>query len=344
MKLTDGCRDKLVSITVGTGVAAVETLATGVPGGTAFVASGLGGLLLNRGARASREWERVVSRHRRQVEAQWSTWGDTDTLDGSQLESAIASFNEVIPKIDLTENDIYALVSDPAPDLPPLSVRLAQRLLIEAAACHEGFADRGQPDGDEQIARRFFVAVVAGAHAQLWNDGDFREKHAPAIRERMAREIRLVRQDIVDLKVKMDELISVLTESEAEKAKLAETTGRLQADLGATQRLITGFLSSILRRDIGPEEIAPTLFELARDWQRVGERLADATGGNNIDPRLTDLRRQARDAYRAEDTETLWSLFTEIERIEEEGLAQMEAAAREVQEQVELRRARVIEA
>lgn len=149
------------------------SLATGIvpPGGAAQFSFGIATLLGHFSNRHVKSAEHVLAQFHRKLESDWRAWaagsGDTTT---EELELAIASFNEVLPLIELSPAEIVSKRFD--------AQAMADLILSKAETA---MPDAYRPTQQNSIARRFLHDLTRQAYGYLTAMPDFTAKIAPTL-------------------------------------------------------------------------------------------------------------------------------------------------------------------
>jgi hypothetical protein len=98
-----------------------------------------------------------------------------------------------------------------------------------------------------------------------------------------------------------------------------------------------------VKHEVAPEQFAATLFKIADDWKRAGEKIDALSFAENLSPRLSALRDKAKAAHQAGSLDKAEELLAEIMHEEIDALKKLENHEREVQEEIRLRKRGVAE-
>jgi tetratricopeptide (TPR) repeat protein len=149
-----------------------------------------------------------------------------------------------------------------------------------------------------------------------------------------------VQQDTSAIRAGVERLTAQLDLTQREKETLALALAEAQARFASTQSTVLGFLQTIVGRDVAPDQMVATLFEIARRWDDLGRRIVELEGGSrNLSPDIAPLRAQAAEAHAAGDVATAEHLLAEIDEKEAATLARLLAHHQEVAAEIALRRA-----
>lgn len=149
-----------------------------------------------------------------------------------------------------------------------------------------------------------------------------------------------VQQDTSAIRAGVERLTAQLDLTQREKEALALALGEAQARFASTQSTVLGFLQTIVGRDVAPDQMVATLFEIARRWDDLGRRIVELEGGSrNLSPDIAPLRAKAAEAHAAGDVETAERLLAQIDEKEAATLARLLAYHQEVAAEIALRRA-----
>ena len=132
--------------------------------------------------------------------------------------------------------------------------------------------------------------------------------------------------------------LAALHLSLADRAAIEEALRRAESELHTTRTMLAVFLKTILTKDIPADQFAAALFELAVNWRFAGEQINALDASRNLTPELDKLRQKAKDAYAAEQAETVWSLLTEVEVAEQRAYDKLANYAQDVAREMDQRR------
>jgi tetratricopeptide (TPR) repeat protein/pimeloyl-ACP methyl ester carboxylesterase len=152
------------------------------------------------------------------------------------------------------------------------------------------------------------------------------------------RKIDDVKDDTQAIRENVDRLMADLSMSKAEREGLVGELAKVKAEYGGTVDLVSGFLETMVRRKVAPEQFAATLFKIAGDWKSAGEKIDALSYSGNLSPHLSVLRDQAKAAHGAGRLDEAEKLLGEIARAEIDALKRLEDHEREVQEEIRLRK------
>lgn len=148
-----------------------------------------------------------------------------------------------------------------------------------------------------------------------------------------------VQQDTSAIRAGVERLTAQLDLTQREKETLAVALAEAQARFASTQSTVLGFLQTIVGRDVAPDQMVATLFEIARRWDDLGRRIVELEASRNLSPDIAPLRAKAAEAHAAGDVETAEHLLAEIDEKEAANLARLLAHDREVAAEIAVRRA-----
>jgi tetratricopeptide (TPR) repeat protein len=308
-------RDKLAKIVAG----AVAAASFSAPAGGVSMALGGWGLIERLRARRSAEFDAVV----RDL-SDWLAAEQADRRDGRDapaLAGAEAALAQVVGSCALEPAQIVAARLDPD--------ALAQAVLARAEAALPGvYADRDPRNSDAHEARTFLLRVVGATFAHLLANREFVERLAPDLWRGVFGAVDGVREAVDAL-------------PDAIRREVETAVARLRDELGARDRLILGFIRTATQKEVAPDQIEATLFDMAVEWREARGR-ADGGALANLTPDLSGLRAEAQAAHEADDVERFWTLLTELERREAAALEAVTTRRREIEaEQTALRAAHV---
>ena len=93
--------------------------------------------------------------------------------------------------------------------------------------------------------------------------------------------------------LRLDETLEKLSLTEEQKtAALIELT-KSKGDIESIVRVVAGFLTSIYREEVPPEQFAATFFRLIEDWRMAGVRIDALSASRNLTPHIAILREAA---------------------------------------------------
>ena len=145
-------------------------------------------------------------------------------------------------------------------------------------------------------------------------------------------EIRRMLRDVVDT------LTGELRLSNAERMALAEELAKAKTELNGTNALIAGFLETMRGRQVPPDRFAPTLFSMVADLRKADAQIDALTFSRNLTPQLVPMLARAKAARDAGRLDELATALADITRTQREAGDRLEAHAREVAEELRLRR------
>ncbi|MFG1357528.1 tetratricopeptide repeat protein [Xanthobacter pseudotagetidis] len=148
-----------------------------------------------------------------------------------------------------------------------------------------------------------------------------------------------VQQDTSAIRAGVERLTAQLDLTQREKEALAVALAEAQARFASTQSTVLGFLQTIVGRDVAPDQMVATLFEIARRWDDLGRRIVELEASRNLSPDIAPLRAKAAEAHAAGDVETAERLLAQIDQTEAANLARLLAHHQEVGAEIALRRA-----
>ncbi len=131
--------------------------------------------------------------------------------------------------------------------------------------------------------------------------------------------------------------------SNAQREALVGELAKVKAEYGGTVELASGFLETMVGREIAPEQFATTLFKIAGDWKTAGEKIDALSFSGNLSPRLSALRDQAKAVHVAGRLDEAEKLLAEIVRAESDALKRLEDHERKILEEIRLRKRGIAE-
>ena len=118
---------------------------------------------------------RIISRFRNDAAAKWEQWVPDDAFGNEQRRAhAIASFDEVLPKIQLSAAEVAGQRMN-ADLIADLMVRKAEQLMPQVYSGHDPY------DADADLARRFLRDICASSYNYIIELPEFSAQLAPAI-------------------------------------------------------------------------------------------------------------------------------------------------------------------
>jgi tetratricopeptide (TPR) repeat protein len=294
-------REKLAQIAVGAVAAGAGVAAGGVQ-----IALGGWGLIERVRATRKAEWDAVAADVAGRLATEWARW-----REGSDNGAhAKAAFEDVVESCALDRAEIVAARLD--------AEALAAAMLVKAeAVLPEAYADRDPRNVEAYLARRFLLHVARTAFAALLANRDFMERLAPLLWQEVLKAVNGLAESVAAL-------------PDAIRREVETAIARLRDDLGAKDRLILGFIRTATQKDVAPEQIEATLFEMAVEWRDARGR-ADGGALASLTPDLSDLRAEAMAAHEADDVERFWTLLTELEWREAAALEALVVRRREIE-------------
>ena len=176
---------------------------------------------------------------------------------------------------------------------------------------------------------------------QLVRDFIERRTERPVSREEM--KIDDVKDDTQAIRENVERLTGELSVSNAQRETLVGELAKVKAEYGGTVALVSGFLETMVRRKVAPEQFATTLFKIAGDWKTAGDKIDALSFSGNLSPRLSALRDKAKAAHEAGRLDEAENLLAEIARDESDALKRLEVHEREILEEIQLRKRGVAE-
>ncbi|MFS8038725.1 hypothetical protein ACI7BZ_17510 [Xanthobacter sp. AM11] len=184
----------------------------------------------------------------------------------------------------------------------------------------------------ELVDLKRLVSACDGQIAALERRGAERLGHIEA-------QLGSVQQDTQAIRAGVERLTAQLDLTQREKAALAVALGEAQAQLRSTQSTVLGFLQTMVGRDVAPDQMVATLFEIARRWEDAGRRISQMDGSRNLSPDIAPLRARAAAALAAGEVEAAEGLLADIDTKEDAAVVRLLAHQKEVAAEITLRRA-----
>lgn len=119
----------------------------------------------------------------------------------------------------------------------------------------------------------------------------------------------------------IDRLLDKLSLTEAQKTAAVVELAKIKGDLESTEKRVSGFLQTIYREEISPEQFAATFVKVIGDWATAGVRIDALSVSRNMTPHIAALRKAAQHAHEIGDigeaTRLLDEIDTEERRVEQ---------------------------
>jgi tetratricopeptide (TPR) repeat protein/pimeloyl-ACP methyl ester carboxylesterase len=172
---------------------------------------------------------------------------------------------------------------------------------------------------------------------------DFFLRHAERPVSHEEKKIDAVKEDTQAIRENVERLTAELSMSNAQREALVGELAKVKAEYGGTVELASGFLETMVGREIAPEQFATTLFKIAGDWKTAGEKIDALSFSGNLSPRLSALRDQAKAVHVAGRLDEAEKLLAEIVRAESDALKRLEDHERKILEEIQLRKRGIAE-
>ncbi|SEA82413.1 tetratricopeptide repeat protein [Rubrimonas cliftonensis] len=311
----EACREKLAIIAVGAAAAAFGATGVALPAGVGEAATGGAGLLSRLSGKRASDRDAVITRLSAELCDDWRSWAESETGAGEQARTgARTAFALVIDRLHPAPAEIVGRRLDAG--------ALARAMLARAqTALPVAYADPDPRNAEAHLARSFLLHVCTRAYARLLANPDFTSRLAPDL-------WRGLFEAVDGLRETLDALPAAI------RREVEAAVERLRGELGARDRLILGFIRTAAQREVAPDQIEATLFEMAVEWRAARGR-ADGGALSNLTPDLGPLRADAQAAHDADDVERFWILVTELERREAAALTALAARRRDIEAEEE---------
>jgi len=278
----------LLSGSAATGVA--------VPAGAVLAVFGANALLGKAHDARKSDAKRILTKFRKQIIANWQDWVPDDSYgDENRRAHAIASFDEVLPRIQLSAQEVAGQRMDAG--------RIADLMLAKAAELMPATYGSSDPnDLDAALARRFLHDLSKNAYAYMIGLPEFTQSLAPAIWQDLQAQLdnldSRVTQDLAQQNSRLEALENLLVAS-------LQATGQDGAALGSgvsEKALIQ--LAQRIATDVQDPAQAIKELEYAVDLAVTVQRNA-ASGAGTDDPVLDRVGHLSADGAFSEAADTL---------------------------------------
>lgn len=232
--------DRFAAILVNASIAGAAASGLTLLPGAAEAMAGGAGLHVRLAGKRRIDAERVLAGFQRQFRAQWRTWSAISSRDEGRLESAVLSFEQVVPACGALPSEIVGLALDPD--------AIASRVLeIAESALPEVYANRDPRNADSHLARIFLLNVTRSAYAYLLAEPGYVDGLLPQIwPEVLGRTARIERNTDALVaqndrnEAKLDELLAHFRRRESiEQVQAAQRAGISEERiLGLARRIV----------------------------------------------------------------------------------------------------------
>lgn len=148
--------------------------------------------------------------------------------------------------------------------------------------------------------------------------------------------------DVHEIRQMLREIVDRLAEevrlSNADRMALAADLAKAKTELNGTNDLVAGFLETMLGRKVSPDRFAATLFAMVADLRKADAQIDALTFSRNLSPQLEPMLARAKAARDAGRLDELTAALADITRMRRAAREQLEAYARELGEELRLRR------
>ncbi|MBV9812436.1 MAG: tetratricopeptide repeat protein [Acetobacteraceae bacterium] len=145
-------------------------------------------------------------------------------------------------------------------------------------------------------------------------------------------EIRQVLREVVDKQT------AELRLSNAERTALAVDLANVKAELNGTNALVAGFLETMLGRQMSPDRFAVTLMTMAADLRKADVQIDALRFSRNLTPQLQVMLARAKAARDEGRLDEVAAALADITHAQRQARERLEAHARELNEELRLRR------
>jgi hypothetical protein len=104
--------------------------------------------------------------------------------------------------------------------------------------------------------------------------------------------------------------------TEEQKTKAFDDLTKSKGELESIVTVVSGFLQTIYREQVPPDQYAVTSFRLIGDWQTAGVRIDALGASRNLEPYVATLRKAAQQAHATGDIVEAVRLLDQIDKEE----------------------------
>ena len=240
----------------------------------------------------------AIKRFATELTAQWRDWAETSALDFAAIESAVRSFEEVLPQLATLPDEIVGARFDPD--------ELASRALAKAVEAMPSVYRNDDPkDTESHLSRQFLLKLIRNAFRYLCTNREFVEEQAPQLWRSLFEVVDDTQltvhriEDKVDHSLQLVEQLLKKTKDPEARVGLERQVVRLKEQLRHDRDATARLLRLLLERDFPPDKWETALIEAETIAQELLERVSRIPTDDS--PVIRELKLQAQRAAASHD-------------------------------------------